>query len=68
MLYACAARFDVTENFESFVNFWESYVRLSYKPYFLCQPKVFFSHNKLANNIFNHGFSDHQQGTTNAIS
>jgi len=30
----------------------------SYKPYFFCQPTVFFSHDKSANSIFSHGFSD----------
>jgi len=32
-------------------------VRLS-KPYFFCQPTVFFAHDKSANNIFSHDFLD----------
>ena len=37
----------------------QNIVRLSYKPYFFCQPTVFFSHDKSENSIFSHGFSDH---------
>ena len=33
-------------------------VRLSSKPYFFCQPAIFFSHNKSANNTFSHDFSE----------
>jgi hypothetical protein len=32
-------------------------VRLAYKPYFLSQQTVFFSHKKSANSTFGHGFS-----------
>ena len=32
-------------------------VRLAYKPYFFSQQTIFFSHNKLANSTFIHGFS-----------
>ena len=33
------------------------HVRLAYKSYFFSQQTIFFSHNKLANNIFSHGLS-----------
>jgi hypothetical protein len=32
-------------------------VRLSYQPYFFCQPTVFFSHDKSMNSNFSHDFS-----------
>jgi hypothetical protein len=37
-------------------------VRLSYKLYFFCESLVFFSHDKSANSIFSHSFSDQRTG------
>jgi hypothetical protein len=38
-------------------------VRLSYNPYFSVFVTVFFSPNKLVNNIFSHGFSAKRTGS-----
>jgi hypothetical protein len=38
------------------------HIRLVYKPYFSSQQTVFFSHNKSANDTFNHGFSAKRTG------
>ena len=38
------------------IGLWVEPVRLSYQPYFFCQPIVFFSHDKSENNIFSHDF------------
>jgi len=37
-------------------------VRLAYKLYFFSQRTIFFSHNKSANNTFNHGLSAKRAG------
>jgi len=41
--------------------------RLSYMPYFFCQPPLFFFHNKWVDSTFSHDFSDKQKWVRNGI-